>query len=61
VIADLYERYIALIGEVIDDEGNTKSDGYVTKHNLPQQMADAVLFAVMRWTNSASRDTAADA
>jgi hypothetical protein len=27
VIADLYERYIALIGEVIDDEGNTKSDG----------------------------------
>ncbi|KAF2488066.1 DNA-directed RNA polymerase I, II, and III subunit RPABC5 [Neohortaea acidophila] len=27
VIADLYEKYIELIGEVIDDEGNTKSDG----------------------------------
>jgi hypothetical protein len=40
VIADLYERYIALIGEVIDDEGNTKSDGCVNKSRLCNAVAD---------------------
>ena len=31
VIADLYERYVELIGTTINDEGDTMSDGYVSR------------------------------
>ena len=30
VIADLYERYVELIGTPVNEEGDTMPDGYVT-------------------------------
>lgn len=60
VIADLYEKYIELIGTVVDDEGNTKSDGYA-RHARATRRArwdeirrtDRVLSTAMPWTKSA--------
>lgn len=44
VIADLYERYVDLIGNPINAEGDTMTDGYVeTLRTLPQALGECVV------------------
>ena len=49
VIADLYERYVELIGTPIDEEGNTMPDGCV------QEPSNGVTDMLMCFSNERSR------
>ena len=65
MIADLYERYVNLIGTEINEEGDTMTDGYVESlshhHDSLDSGTDTELATGMPWTSSDSTDTAADA